>query len=128
MSRKVINVVVNGSSNDNTTLTLKIEGENVSPTITEENFESFFGITFEQYILIRENIRNFQTQLKVYNEGSLLYDTWFLGAFIQKANMPDGSYNDYYIASPNELGTGTLNIETNSDKSFKSCTISGIEL
>ena len=42
MSRKVINVVVNGSSNNETTLTLKLEGDNISPTITEENFESFF--------------------------------------------------------------------------------------
>lgn len=127
MSRKVINVVVNGSSNDNTTLTLKIEGENLSPTITEENFESFFGITFEQYISIRENIRNFQTQVKVYNEGSLLYDNWFLGAFIQKANMPEGSYIDIYTSVTSELGTFELTIEANADKSFKSCTVSGIE-
>ena len=87
----------------------------------------FFGITFEQYILIRENIRNFQTQIKVYNEGSLLYDTWFFGAFIQKANMPAGSYMDSYISATSELGSITLIIETNSDKSFKSCTVSGIE-
>ena len=99
----------------------------MSPTITQENFESFFGITFEQYILIRENIRNFQTQIKVYNEGSLLYDNWFLGAFIQKANMPEGYYIDIYTSVTSEIGTVVLTIETNSDKSFKSCTVEGIE-
>ena len=124
---KVFNTVVNGSSNDQTTLTLNLEVDNMTPIITEENFESFFGITFEKYISLRENINDFYVQIKAYNEGSLLYDTFLLGAFFQKANMLDGSYNDHYNTANSEIGSFLLNIQTNTDKTFKSCSVEATE-
>ena len=125
MSRKVINVVAGGTTEK--TLKLTLNFDELQTTITEYNFSHFFGITYEEYLTQRNDIKNFTSNILMFNDGTLLYDILLFSAEVYKANMPNASIIDYYTSTTGSIGYVKVSIESNEDKSFKSCTVEFIE-
>ena len=97
MSRRVINLITGKGVVDKNILMIRIsQTELTTPTITEENFADFFGITYSEYITLRSSINDFRINVQTINNGSVLYDMLFYPGLYYKTNNPNGSIYDIF--------------------------------
>lgn len=123
MSKKIINII--SGESDKNTLTLSINRNNEDDsniiTITQENFSEYLGMTYDEYLNVRQEINNFRVKLHMALEGTFVSIDAF-ATMLYKYESGE-AITDYYHSTLTAAGKFTLSIVSNNDKTFKECTV-----
>ena len=138
---KVINIVNDSSSKADDKLIIKIQATAIPDNggtinITSEEFATYFGMSFEEYIAKRNTLLNVYLNFYSLYNGELYLDNYIPCELINRYNIPtaDGSKptDGYKFAlwgqngNPAEDEYGTLfnvTVSANADGSFKEAAI-----